>query len=251
MWAKLYQMNYWRLGFKTSLYDLLTPQAYRESARRCIQSLPIKKGQVLLDVGCGSGLLIEYLQDQLEFGLRYMGTDIQFPGLTRALAKIPKGIEVQELLFQSDLTQPLPIKKESVDVIAAHFSLYTIADTETRKRVLSNLKALLKPRGLMVIVNPSRQYDAKRIIRESAEQVKEQRGVLSAWVQRWFFYPFTYYLGLKFIERQLKLEKWQAFSLEELCQEVEGQGMTVVHTESLYAGSAHLVTGRRPSEISS
>jgi len=247
MWAKLYQMNYWRLGFKTSLYDLLTPQAYRESAHRCVQSIPIKKGQVLLEAGCGTGLLIEYLQDQLEFGLRYLGTDVQFPGLKRAVNKTPKGKEAQALLFNSDLTQPLPIKKESVNVIVAHFSLYTISDTETRKRVLSNLKETLKPRGLMVIVNPSRQYDAKHIIRESAEQVKEQRGILAAWAERWLLYPFTYTLGLKFIERQLKLEKWRAFSLEELCQEVEEQGMAVVHTESLYAGSAHLVTGRRPS----
>lgn len=240
-------MNYWRLGFKTKLYDLLTPEAYRESARRCVQSLPIKKGQVLLDVGCGSGLLIANLQDQLEFGLRYLGTDIQFPGLKCAQGKTPKGNEVHALLFNGDLTQPLPIKKESIDVVVAHFSLYTIANAEVRKSVLANLRETLKPRGLMVVVNPSREYDAKRIIRESADEIKAQRGVLVAWIERWLVYPFTYYLGLKFIERQLKLEKLQAFSLEELCQEVEGQGMTVVHTESVYAGSAHLVTGRRSS----
>ncbi|MDA0692075.1 MAG: methyltransferase domain-containing protein [Nitrospinae bacterium] len=250
MWGKFYQLNYWRLGFKTSLYDLLTPQAYRESARRCIQSIPIQKGQVLLDVGCGSGLLIEYLQDQLEFGVRYLGTDIQFPGLKRAMGKTPQGKELQTLFFNSDLTQPLPIKKESIDIIVAHFSLYTIIDVEIRKRILSNLKEILRPRGLMVIVNPSRQYDAKRIIRESAEEVRAQRGVWAAWTKRWLVYPFTYYLGLKFIERQLKQDKWQAFSLEELCEEIESVGLPVVHTESLYAGGAHLVTGRRPSETS-
>jgi ubiquinone/menaquinone biosynthesis C-methylase UbiE len=250
MWEKFYQINYWKFGFTTSLYDLLTPQAYRESARRCVQSIPFKKGQVLLDVGCGSGLLIESLQDQLDFGLRYLGTDIQFPGLRRALGKVPKENEVQALLFNSDLTQPLPIKKESVEVIVAHFSLYTIVDAEIRKKILSNLKEILKPRGLMVIVNPSREYDAKRIIRESAEEVKAQRGILAAWFERWLLYPFTYHLGLKFIERQLKQEQWQAFSLEELCEEIESVGLPVVHTESLYAGGAHLVTGRRTSETS-
>lgn len=251
MWTKIYQMNYWRLGFKTRLYDVLTPEAYRESARRCIQSIPIKKGQVLLDAGCGSGLLIEYLQDQLEFGLRYLGTDIQFPGLKRALDKAPKANEGSPLIFNSDLTQPFPIRKESVDIIAAHFSLYTIEDTETRKTVLLQLMETLKPKGLMVIVNPSTQYDAKRIIRESVELVFEQKGTLNAWGKKWFLYPFTYYLGLKFIERQLKLKKWRAFSLEELCEEIEESGMSVVHMESLYAGSAHLVTARKPQIQSS
>jgi ubiquinone/menaquinone biosynthesis C-methylase UbiE len=250
MWAKFYKMNYWRYGFKTSLYDLLTPQAYRDSARRCVESVPVKKGQVLLDAGCGSGLLLEYLPDRMEFGLRYLATDVQFAGLKRALAKTPKGKEVHALFFNSDLTQPLPIQKESVDVVVAHFSLYTISDAKIRKRVLSNLKELLKPRGLMVIVNPSRQYDAKRIIRESVEEVRAQRGIWAAWGERWLLYPFTYYLGLKFIERQLKLEKWQGFDLEELCEEIESQGLPVVHTESLYAGSAYLVTGRRPVDSS-
>lgn len=243
-------MNYWRLGFKTRLYDLLTPEAYRESAHRCIQSIPIKKGQVLLDAGCGSGLLIEYLQDQLEFGLRYLGTDILVPGLKRALGKVPEGNEGCPLIFNSDLTRPLPIRKESIDIIVAHFSLYTIEDAGTRRTVLLQLMEILKPRGLMVIVNPSTQYDARRIIRESVALVYEQKGILNAWIKKWFLYPFTYYLGLNFIERQLKMEKWRAFSLEELCEEMESAGLSVVHTESLYAGSAHLVTARRPSATS-
>ena len=250
MWTNFYQINYWRLGFKTRLYDLLTPRAYKESARRCIQSIPIKKGQVLLDAGCGSGLLIEHLQHQLEFGLRYLGTDIQFPGLKRAVGKAPKENNAGLLIFNSDLTQPLAIRKESVDIVVAHFSLYTLADAKIRNKVLLNLRETLKPRGLMVIVNPSRQYNARRIIPESVEVAKIERGIFFAWAERLFLYPFTYWLGLQFIERQLKLEKWQAFSLEELCEEMESAGVPVVHTESLYAGSAHLVTGRRPATTS-
>ncbi|GJL80136.1 MAG: hypothetical protein NPINA01_31250 [Nitrospinaceae bacterium] len=247
VWEKFYQINYWRLGFQTRLYDLLTPQAYRESAHRCVQSIPVKKGQVLLDAGCGSGLLIEYLRDQLAFGLRYLGTDIQFPGVQRALGKVPTGDGVQCLFFNGDLTQPLPVKKESIDIVVAHFSLYTVADPESRKKIIFNLMETLRPRGLMVIVDPSKEYDGKRILRESVAALQEERGILAAWAKRLFVYPFTYYLGLKFIERQLKTGAWRSFSLDEMCKEMEQLGMTVVHTEPLYAGSAHLVTARRPS----
>ena len=245
MFKKFCQGNYWRLGFISKLYDLLTPSAYRESARRCVQSVPVKKGQVLFDVGCGSGLLIECMEEQMAFGLRYLGADIQFPGLKRAQRKTAQGEGAGAMVIQTDFTQPLPIKKESVDIIAAHFSLYSIADHESRKKVLSDLLETLKPRGLMVIVNPSREYSASQIIRESVQQVREQNGILSGWAKILFLYPFTYLLGLKFIEKQLKADQWHAFGFAELCEEMESAGLSVVHSESVYAGCAHLVTGRK------
>lgn len=250
MFDKFYRLNYWKLGFQSKLYDFLTPEAYRQSAHSCVHSVPVKKGQVFLDVGCGSGMLIDCMQDQLEFGLRYIGADIQLPGLVRARGKVEKAHEWSASMFQADFTQPLPIKKESVDIIAAHFSLYTIADREVRKQVLSALMEILKPRGLMVIVNPSREYSASRIIRESVQRVRQQNGVLPAWTKKLFVYPWTHCLGLRFIEKQLKTDQWHAFSFEELCAEMESAGLTVVHSEPVYAGSAHLVTGRKASKRS-
>jgi ubiquinone/menaquinone biosynthesis C-methylase UbiE len=245
MFDKFYLFNYWRFGFQSKLYDLLTPEAYRESARRCVQSVPVKKGQVLLDVGCGSGLLIECMEEQLVFGLRYLGTDIQFPGLIRAREKAGKEGEWSASLLQADFTRPLPLKKESVDIIAAHFSLYTIADSKIRKKVLRDLMEILKPRGLMVIVNPSREYSASNIISESVQLAREQNGILSAWAKKFFLYPLTWLLGLKFVEKQLKTDQWHAFSFKDLCDEMEEAGLSVVHSETVYAGCAHLVTGRK------
>ena len=61
-------------------------------------------------------------------------------------------------------------------------------------------------------------------------------------IKKWFFYPFTYHFGLKFIESQLRKGIWRAVDSEELCDEVSANGYTVNSVEKVYADSAILIT---------
>jgi len=248
--GKFYHKNYWRFGFKSRLYDLLTPEAYIDSARRAVRCVPQNPGSVWLDAGCGAGLLLQCLMEQAKPGLRYVGTDILLSGLKSARRKADarRSGEIQNPRFiQWNMTQPLPFRTGSFDVIVAHFSIYTIPDPERRRQAIRNLAAALKPEGWLVLVNPSREYDAKRIIQESLAEVRNRQGTLAALVRKLALYPLTLHLGLKFIEQQLKLGHWHAFSREESCAEMEKAGLVVKHTESVYAASGHLVAARRLS----
>ena len=234
--------NYWQWGFKTRLYDLLTPQAYRDSLARAAHYCDLSAGQVVLDAGCGSGSLIPFLAKSLKGGGRYLGIDILnsgFPGLMRMADRMGLGERVE--LICGDYSGDLVLKENSVDVVVAHFSLYTLADSVRRNQVLKNLFRVVKPGGRLITANPSRDYDAKKIIEESLVSLDVTKYFLSKFI----LYPLTLRLGLRFIEKQLKLKVWHSYSLEEMGEEVRQAGFTVQTSESVYAGSAWLVVAEK------
>jgi len=238
--------KYWEWGFKSRLYDLLTPQAYLDSLERAAHYGDLKTGEVLLDAGCGSGLLIPFLAKNLESGGRYLGMDALDSGFTeldKKAGRLGCGERVESLCC--DFSGELPLAENSVDVAVAHFSIYTLTESARRKQVYKNLFVVLKPGGRLITVNPSRDYDADRIIQQSLVQLKKRVSPLRYWVSNSLLYPLTLQLGLRFIEKQLKTGAWHSYSLEAMGEEVQGAGFTVQTSESVYAGSAWLVVAEK------
>jgi SAM-dependent methyltransferase len=173
-----------------------------------------------------------------------VGIDRLLPGLINAREKAERrNVASRVGLVQSDLTQPFPFPfiPGVADMIVAHFSLYTI-ELGKRERVLRQFRTLLRPGGILVVVEPSPEYDALRIINESFSNVRERSGIFKSGLKKWLVYPLTYRFGLKFIERQLKNNSWHASTEEALCEEVYQAGFEVKHIEPVYAGSANLLT---------
>jgi SAM-dependent methyltransferase len=81
--GKFYSKNYWSVGFQSRLYDRLSPESYLESMRRVVAFLPEGKSLTLLDAGCGSGLLLRFLEARIREGLVYTGTDLLKSGVAR------------------------------------------------------------------------------------------------------------------------------------------------------------------------
>ena len=79
-----YEKYYWRAGFKTRLYDWLTPESYFDSMRQTIEMIPDKIAPKIWDVGCGSGLLLRFLNESLNRNIVYCGSDLLFAGLEKA-----------------------------------------------------------------------------------------------------------------------------------------------------------------------
>jgi len=238
--------KYWQWGFKTRLYDVLTPQAYLDSLARVAHYCELKTGQVLLDAGCGSGSLIPFLAKNLKDGGRYLGMDILDSGFTelgKKAGRLGFGDRVESLYC--DFSGELPLAENLVDVAVAHFSIYTLAELARRKQVYKNLFGVLKPGGRLITVNPSQDYDADKVIQQSLVQLKERVRPLRYWVSKSLLYPLTLRLGLRFIEKQLKTGAWHSYSLEEMVEDVRQAGFTVQASESVYAGSAWLVVAEK------
>jgi ubiquinone/menaquinone biosynthesis C-methylase UbiE len=242
---KFYSKNYWSVGFQSKLYDRLSPESYFESMRQVVARLPDKENLSLLDAGCGSGLLLRFLEARIRGGMEYTGADMLKSGIETTLQRAQElGIDDRVSCFQADLTAPLPVDTKKFDVIIGHFCLYTLASDELRQLALENLKFALKPKGLLILVNPSEQYDADAIIEQSMQLVRDRSGILTSLVKQYLVYPLTKSMGLRFIQKQLRLKVWKAYTSVEFSQEIEKAGFEVEHIEEVYAGSAYLGVGR-------
>jgi ubiquinone/menaquinone biosynthesis C-methylase UbiE len=235
----IYSRFYWKVGFKSHLYDLLLPQAYTDSFKRLSTFINTSKEHVLLDAGCGSGTFLNHIN--LNSESTYIGVDLLMSGVSNARIKKKFNSLLSKTYFiLSDISKSLPMRNQSVDIIVAHFSLYTI-DIGKREFIFKEFRRLLKKGGTLILVEPSTEYSAKRIISDSIKLVTDNDGKFVSLVKKWFFYPFTYYFGLKFIESQLKKGTWRAIDSAELCDEVRANGYTVNAAEQVYADSATLI----------
>ncbi len=243
----IYARNYWKIGFRSKLYDLLTPEAYRASIRACAAKIPAGDKLIVLDAGCGSGQLLTALKDRLQAGLRLIGVDRLPEGLTGVCAKAAEwGISSHVLAVPADLTRPLPLRDDSVDAVVAHFSVYAIpGGGEKRRQALEILHRVLKPGGTLIFANPSQEYSSRTILAESVRMLQESQNRRAARIAKYVIHPFTHHLGLKYIERQIRQDAMHGYSEQEIQEEVESAGFTVESVEPTYARSGWLVVARK------
>lgn len=241
-----YEKYYWRAGFKSRLYDLLTPESYLESMRKTVALLPDGEHLKIWDAGCGTGLLLEYLANAFKREMVYYGSDLLLTGLQQVQMRAQE-LKVLDRVacFQNDLTAAPAFKQNTLDVVVAHFSIYTLRDNHKRKLALQHMYQVLKPGGLLLVCCPSKNYDAGSIIKESCELLRARRGFLQTAIKRIFFYPITKVLGLNFIHKQLQSGKWMAYTREGLAEELQQAGFEIGHSGTVYAGGAYLVCGHK------
>ena len=237
--------KYWEIGFKTRLYDWLSPEVYIESLQRVADLIRLKEGGWVLDVGCGSGLLLPLLAERLTKTEHYLGMDILSEGLV-SLKSRAKLLNLNDFAFgvRADLSTSLPLGDASVSCVAAHFSIYTLEKEEERKRAYQEIFRIIKPGGILVTANPNDSYDAKKIIQASLESLRSQG---RPWVvKKYGVYPLTLHLGLKYIEKQLKTGRWHGYKPRQLCDDIKQAGFSIDHSETVYGESGFLVVGRKP-----
>jgi len=239
---KLLFEKYWEFGFKSQLYDLLTPEEYILSFRKVASYLNTNKNNKILDAGCGSGLLLKFIKSHLDTEVIYYGTDLLLAGLLSVNKKagfLHKNSHAY--CFRSDLTSVIPVRENIFDVVVAHFCIYAMGDEYRRKAALNNIRASIKKDGTFIVVNPSYNYDPERIIRSSLESLKGKKGGLQFAITKWFLYPLTLNLGLRHIHSQLKKDKWHAYTKDEFSDEITDSGFQIITMENVYADSAYLV----------
>ncbi len=247
IFKKLYK-NYWKFGFKSYLYDLLTPSAYSASLQSVSETVDATPKDIVLDVGCGTGQILRFLSSDIENGLRYIGLDQLEDGLNRTKSKANSlRIGKNTFCIQADFRQGIPIKKESVDFIICHFASYIIRDVDIRINLMVSFWETLKPGGKLVIANPSKNYAPDSIIRESVSLDKNIKNIFERLIRKCIVNPLAKFLGLDYILSQLKNGEWKWFSYKEIIDEITKAGFEVSSVKEVYGQSGYLAIAKKPS----
>jgi len=118
------------------------------SKRKLLFLRALKKGQKILDVGCGNGLLIPGVMSK---GAVYTGSDISNKLIVIAKKRYKKEVKEKKARFVIADAVKLPFKKNSFDMAVSFSVLHHIPSEVLRVKFLKEMKRVLKPGGTAVV----------------------------------------------------------------------------------------------------
>src|SRR6266853_2538644 len=120
-----------------------------EHLHRYAMARELAKGKRVLDIACGEGYGSNLLADVAE---RVFGVDISKEVIDHANLKYKRG----NLEFKAGSCSSIPIENASVDLVV---SFETIEHDDPHQTMLSEIKRVLRPNGVLIISSPEKhQY---------------------------------------------------------------------------------------------
>ncbi len=102
----------------------------------------LKKGDRILDLGCGNGRLRESLDSNIIQNGNYYGFD-----LSEELLKIARKKYIQDYFFRGDFGKILPFGKDNFDMVVSIASFHHLLDKKSQQAFFSEVFRVLKPGG--------------------------------------------------------------------------------------------------------
>lgn len=153
-------------------YDLISNSQF-DNGVQLVQELGIKKGDRILDVGCGTGRLIEHI-------IRSFGESVEIVGLEPSEHRIR--IAQQKVTAFPNVTFKLGSNKDlrnfadnSFDVVYINSVFHHIKSTAAKASALVYIHRILKPGGKLGISDPDK--DVPGLLRDITKKVVESHGL--------------------------------------------------------------------------
>lgn len=122
--------------------DFFLPALFQEWAPRVADAADIRTGQSVLDVACGTGVLLRACAERIKPGGRATGLDRNDGMLTVAKRKYP------EASWRIGMAEALPFDDASFDRVVSQFGLMFFED---RVQALNEMWRALRPGGRLVV----------------------------------------------------------------------------------------------------
>ncbi len=203
----------------------------------------------ILDVGCGSGLVLEHLmREQLLFE-EYFGVDPSAAGIQLLQARAVRWKQLNSVRTAELTAQEITKSDQGeFDLIFSHFSLYLIPEKVERAKALDNIRNCLTPGGRLYLGLPMDNYSAKDICIECfrSELVDEDFPFPLRLLRAALLVPYQFRNVVKPIEEKVKGGVFVGFTESGVEEEVRAAGLQVLEIRRAYGGCGVHVVAIRP-----
>jgi ubiquinone/menaquinone biosynthesis C-methylase UbiE len=136
------------------IYDARWAFYIRESLRHTLDRIVVQPGDLLVDVGCGTGQLLAATCAQMP-AARHVGIDVSMPMLGSARARLPSTVK----LIQGS-AEALPLESASVDWLVSTSAFHYLCDPFAARR---EFRRVLRPGGTLVLTDWSADFLTMRL----------------------------------------------------------------------------------------
>ena len=124
--------------------------------KKATEMLKLKKGDVVLDLACGPGIMFKYLENKIGEQGRIIGVDYVDEMIKQCMKRIRKKKWKNITLIKEDAAK-LKLKKNSLDAIISVIGLSAIPE---HKKALARCYSCLRKGGRIVVLD-GKEFDKK------------------------------------------------------------------------------------------